>query len=58
MPSVVTTFDAGTGVSYTGIRIRGADGTRINVNLNGVPVNEAESHGVFFVDLPDLASSV
>jgi iron complex outermembrane receptor protein len=57
-PSVVTTSDAGTGVGYTGIRIRGTDGTRINVTLNGVPVNEAESHGVFFVDLPDLASSV
>ncbi|GAB3854429.1 TonB-dependent receptor [Hymenobacter terrigena] len=56
-PSVVTTSDAGTGVGYTGIRIRGTDGTRINVTLNGVPVNEAESHGVFFVDLPDLASS-
>ena len=57
-PSVVTTSDAGTGVGYTGLRIRGTDGTRINVMLNGVPVNEAESHGVFFVDLPDLASSV
>ncbi len=57
-PSVVTTSDAGTGVGYTGLRIRGTDGTRINVTLNGVPVNEAESHGVYFVDLPDLASSV
>ncbi len=57
-PSVVTTSDAGTGVGYTALRIRGTDGTRINVTLNGVPVNEAESHGVFFVDLPDLASSV
>ncbi|WP_310392424.1 TonB-dependent receptor domain-containing protein [Hymenobacter sp.] len=57
-PSVVTTSDAGTGVGYTGLRIRGTDGTRINVTLNGVPVNEAESHGTFFVDLPDLASSV
>ncbi|MGI4869584.1 MAG: TonB-dependent receptor [Janthinobacterium lividum] len=57
-PSVVTTSDAGTGVGYTSLRIRGTDGTRINVTLNGVPVNEAESHGVFFVDLPDLASSV
>ena len=56
-PSVVTTSDAGTGVGYTALRIRGTDGTRINVTLNGVPVNEAESHGVFFVDLPDLASS-
>ena len=57
-PSVVTTSDAGTGIGYTGLRIRGTDGTRINVTLNGVPVNEAESHGVFFVDLPDLASSI
>ena len=57
-PSVVTTSDAGTGVGYTSLRIRGTDGTRINVTLNGVPVNEAESHGVFFVDLPDLASSI
>ncbi len=57
-PSVTTTSDAGTGIGYTGLRIRGTDATRINVMLNGVPVNEAESHGVFFVDLPDLASSV
>ena len=57
-PSVVTTSDAGAGIGYTGLRIRGTDGTRINVTLNGVPVNEAESHGVYFVDLPDLASSV
>ena len=57
-PSVVTTSDAGAGVGYTGIRIRGTDITRINVTMNGVPVNDAESHDVFFVDLPDLASSV
>ncbi|WP_048826120.1 TonB-dependent receptor [Hymenobacter sp. DG25B] len=57
-PSVVTTSDAGTGVGYTSLRVRGTDGTRINVTLNGVPVNEAESHGVFFTDIPDLASSV
>ena len=57
-PSVVTTSDAGTGIGYTGLRIRGTDGTRINVTLNGVPVNEAESHSVYFVDLPDLASSL
>ena len=57
-PSVVTTSDAGTGIGYTGIRIRGTDISRINVTMNGVPVNDAESHGVFFVDLPDLASSV
>ncbi len=57
-PSVVTTSDAGTGIGYTGLRIRGTDASRINVTLNGVPMNEAESHSVFFVDLPDLASSV
>ncbi|MBC6990766.1 TonB-dependent receptor [Hymenobacter sp. BT491] len=57
-PSVVVNSDGGTGVGYTGIRVRGTDNTRINVTLNGVPVNESESHGVFFVDLPDLASSV
>ena len=57
-PSVVTTSDAGTGMGYTGLRIRGTDASRINVTLNGVPVNEAESHSVFFVDMPDLASSV
>lgn len=56
-PSVVTTSDGGTGIGYTGLRIRGSDPTRVNVTLNGVPVNEAESHAVFFVDLPDLASS-
>jgi iron complex outermembrane receptor protein len=57
-PSAVTTSDAGAGVGYTGIRIRGTDITRINVTMNGVPVNDAESQDVFFVDLPDLASSV
>ena len=57
-PSTVVTSDAGTGVGYTGIRIRGTDLTGINVTLNGVPVNDAESQNVFFVDLPDLASSV
>jgi iron complex outermembrane receptor protein len=56
-PSVVVTSDAGTGIGYTGINIRGSDLTRINVTLNGIPLNDAESHGVWFVDLPDLASS-
>src|SRR5690606_17829250 len=56
-PSVVTTSDAGGGVGYTGIRIRGTDGTRINTTLNGIAVNDAESSGTFFVNLPDLASS-
>ena len=57
-PSVVTTSDAGQGVGYTGLRIRGTDLNRINVTINGVPLNDAESHGVFFVDLPDFAGSV
>ena len=57
-PSVTTTSDAGNGVGYTGIRIRGSDMTRINVTINGIPVNDPESHNVFWVDLPDLASSV
>lgn len=57
-PSVVVSSDAGAGVGYTGLRIRGVDLTGINVTLNGVPVNDAESQGVYFVDLPDLASSV
>ena len=57
-PSVVVTSDAGAGVGYTGMRIRGSDLTRINVTLNGIPVNDAESNLIYFVDLPDLASSV
>src|SRR5699024_10445040 len=57
-PSVVINSDAGNGVGYTGIRIRGSDPTRINVTLNGIPYNDAESQGSFFVDVPDLASSV
>ena len=57
-PSVTTTSDAGTGVGYTGIRIRGTDGNRINMTMNGVPLNDAESHGVYFVDFPDIASSL
>ncbi len=56
-PSAVSTSDAGHGVGYTGIRIRGVDPTRINVTLNGIPLNDAESQGVFWVNLPDLASS-
>lgn len=55
--SVVTTSDAGNGVGYTGIRIRGSDATRVNVTINGIPVNDAESQGTFWVDLPDIASS-
>ncbi|KAA9333688.1 TonB-dependent receptor [Adhaeribacter soli] len=57
-PSVVVNSDAGAGVGYTGIRIRGSDITRINVTINGVPVNNPESHGAFFVNMPDLASSI
>jgi len=56
-PSTVVTSDAGTGIGYTGIRIRGTDPSRINVTVNGVPLNDAESQGVFWVDLPDFASS-
>jgi iron complex outermembrane recepter protein len=56
-PSVVVTSDAGAGVGYTGINIRGTDLTRINVTINGIPLNDAETQGVWFVDLPDLASS-
>jgi iron complex outermembrane receptor protein len=57
-PSVVTTSDAGAGVGYTGLRIRGSDQTRINVTVNGIPINDAESQGVFWVNMPDLASSL
>ena len=57
-PSVVVNSDAGNGVGYTAIRIRGSDATRINVTLNGIPYNDAESLGTYFVDLPDFASSV
>lgn len=57
-PSVVTTSDAGAGVGYTGLRIRGVDGSRINVTINGIPVNDPESHDVYWVNMPDLASSI
>jgi iron complex outermembrane receptor protein len=57
-PSVVINSDAGAGVGYTGIRIRGSDGTRVNVTVNGIPLNDAESQGSFFINLPDFASSV
>jgi len=58
MPSVVTTSDAGAGVGYTGIRVRGSDATRVNVTLNGIPFNDSESQGSYWVDLPDITSSV
>lgn len=57
-PSVVINSDAGNGVGYTGIRIRGTDATRINMTINGIPYNDAESQGLFFVNLPDFSSSV
>ncbi|MEO6524219.1 MAG: TonB-dependent receptor [Mucilaginibacter sp.] len=57
-PSVVVTSDAGAGVGYTGIRIRGSDATRTNLTLNGIPLNDAEDQGAYFIDLPDLVSSV
>ena len=58
MPGVVTTSDAGAGVGYTGIRVRGSDATRVNVTINGIPYNDAESQGTFWVNMPDFASSV
>ncbi|WP_242535686.1 TonB-dependent receptor [[Muricauda] lutisoli] len=57
MPAVVTTSDAGAGVGYTSIRVRGSDATRVNVTINGVPYNDAESQGTFWVNMPDFASS-
>ncbi|RRN77022.1 TonB-dependent receptor, partial [Pseudoxanthomonas sp. SGD-10] len=57
-PSVVVSSDAGAGVGYTSMRIRGSDATRVNVTINGIPYNDPESHGSFFVNLPDFASSV
>lgn len=58
MPATVVTSDAGAGVGYTGIRIRGTDMNRINITVNGIPLNDAESHSVFWVNMPDFASSV
>ena len=57
-PSVVVTSDAGNGIGYTGMRIRGTDASRVNVTINGVPLNDAESQGVYWVNLPDLGASV
>ncbi len=56
-PSVVETSDAGNGIGYTSLRIRGTDASRINITVDGIPLNDAESQKVFWVDLPDLASS-
>lgn len=58
LPGVVSSSDAGNGIGYTGIRVRGADATRTNITVNGVPINDAESHGTFWVNMPDLASSL
>ncbi len=58
LPSTVVTSDAGAGVGYTGIRIRGVDPSRTNVTINGIPINDSESHGVYWVNMPDLASSI
>jgi len=55
--SIESTSDTGNGVGYTGLRVRGVDGTRININLNGVPYNDSESQGSFFVNIPDIVSS-
>jgi iron complex outermembrane receptor protein len=57
-PSLVVTSDAGAGIGYTSLRIRGSDQTHINVTINGIPLNDAESHQVYWVDLPDLSSSI
>ncbi|MFL1894677.1 TonB-dependent receptor [Aquimarina sp. 2-A2] len=58
LPGVVTTSDAGAGVGYTYIRVRGSDASRVNVTLNGIPFNDAESQGTFWVNLPDFSSSI
>lgn len=57
-PSAVSTSDAGNGIGYTGLRIRGTDATRINVTVNGIPFNNPESQEVYWVDIPDIASSI
>ena len=58
LPGVITTSDAGTGIGYTGIRIRGSDASRVNVTLNGIPFNDSESQATYWVNLPDFASSI
>lgn len=57
-PSIVSTGDAGGGIGYSGIRVRGSDASRINITANGVPINDSESHNVYWVNMPDLASSL
>ena len=58
LPSVITTTEAGNGVGYTGIRVRGSDATRVNITINGIPYNDSESQGTYWVNMPDFASSV
>ena len=58
LPSVVTTSDAGNGIGYTGIRVRGSDASRVNITINGIPYNDSESQGTFWVNMPDFASSL
>ncbi len=58
LPSVIASSDAGTGIGYTNLRVRGTDATRINVTINGVPLNDAESQAVYWVNMPDFATSV
>jgi iron complex outermembrane receptor protein len=57
-PSIVTTGDAGGGIGYSSLRVRGTDASRINITANGVPINDSESHNVYWVNMPDLASSL
>ena len=57
-PSTLTTSDAGAGIGYTTLRVRGTDGTRLNITVNGIPMNDAESHNLFWVNMPDFSSSV
>lgn len=57
-PSIVSTSDAGSGIGYTNFRLRGSDATRINITINGIPINDSESQGVWWVNMPDLASSL
>ena len=57
-PNIVVTSDAGNGIGYTGLRIRGSDPSRINVTINGIPLNDSESQSVFWVNMPDFASSI
>ena len=57
-PSVVATSDAGNGIGYSSIRIRGVDPTRINITANDIPMNDAESHEIFWVNTPDFATSL